>query len=467
MRVVVRMLEGPTPPTPPTVMLLLDEPSLDGSVRLRVLAPPNVRALADFGGRPLVPGGVERLGTELLDRLRDHDGVRRAIDAALTSLEEREEPVPIYLRMGPCGVAEYPWECLFDAAARRFLALESRSPIGRITEAGGSSGKERVFTPPLRVLAILSAVGVGAMDEWRALQKVVAESPLDARLRILAGEPSVHEAVAAADDPRCSSTLLTDRQVLAREVREFDPHIVHLYCHGRADPPELHLGTPSDHAAGSATLMIEPRSMPVSRAWLAVLNCCDGARHALQPNADDARLGTVAEQLVRAGYPAAIGMREPIPKADAHLFTRYFYGDLFARLNKQLVRGKRVALEWAPALQAPRLALRDKYTPARSAHEAAATHRDWTRPVLYVRPAELRVERIAPRRGDLLRFLLPHATPEDRLRRAELVAEADELARLRQGLDPSTPAEALEEIDRRRDEVQRELRTLLRRRDPE
>jgi hypothetical protein len=434
MKVIVGMLASPPPH--PAVWVNLDEPlHITGARVLHPLTCPSDDVMTQFSG---AAPNVEQVGSQLLEALMEHPAIRDALTAVLAS----RDPYPIYLRMSAPAAAEYPWESLFDANGGCFLALESQWPIARIADYSAAQKDERSFAPPLRVLAVLSAVGVDAIHEWNSLHDALTADELDVRIRVVVGQHTVQRAIAdaAAKDTRISAVLLEDSDILMHEIEDFDPHVLHLFCHGSAEPTaQLELGTPGDHAAVVSSIIIEPTKMPVGfSSWLAVLNCCEGA-------AGERGVGTLADKLVTAGYPAVIGMREPIASTDANLFSLHFYRELLRKLKAELAPGGEVEIEWAASLQRPREALRDKYTPALRPPQAAAQHRDWTFPVLYVRPEPLRIRSI--------RVHPDH----DAHTRDRLMAQLDQLARLRLNLHASTPAAAITAIQERINAVRDQL----------
>ena len=150
-----------------------------------------------------------------------------------------------------------------------------------------------------------------------------------------------------------------------------------------------------------------------------------------------------ARDLVSAGFPAAVGMREPVTSDDASLFTQAFYGALVEKLSTDLRGGKKVEIEITAMLWEPRQALRDKHVRGLDPREAAAAYREWTNPVLYVRPEPLRI-RSRPAGGP----------PEIR---SYLTTKLGVLDRARSGFHADTPPEVLEEIDAEIEELLREL----------
>jgi hypothetical protein len=428
MKLVVRVAESAAPA--PTVWVNLDEFHLDyaDAGMLYQLADPPPDVLEAFTVEAPDGTAVRALGSTLFDSLAAHPAIRQAVDAVLAS----QEDCPIYLRLHSPLASNYPWESLFSTQHDSFLALESRWPIARITEFNPSEKDVHYFAAPLRVLAVLSAVGVDASEEWRGLYARVLEererAGLDVRVRVVAGQRELKEEIEALGDPAVSVVLLENKARIMREISGFDPHVLHFFCHGRGAPvPFLELGTPTDHITGEPGIFIEPNELRIGGldTWLVVLNCCRGG-------SADSGVRSLGHQLVNAGYPAVVAMREPIDFRDANLFTSAFYDAMLSRLSEDLVAGRPVRLEWASALHGPRQALRDKHGGPPSA--AAASHRDWTFPVLYVSPEPLRVQRI-----------MVHAD-HDVATRDRLLGQLRGYSKAHEQLDAQTPQEAIDEV---------------------
>ena len=405
--------------------------------------------LAVFGRTPLDGDGVRKVGEMLLDELRAHPAVRAALEVAVRTGTSAQ--CPIYLRLSSDEAAALPWETLFDERSH-FLALDGRWPIGRISDLLPQERDLRYFDPPLNLLGVLSAVGVDARPQWEHLRDAVLRSPLDVRLRAVIGDGDLYAAVAAEiwelGDARLTAAPLAGKAELMEEITTFDPHVLHLFSHGRGDySPRLELATARDHLLGRSSVIVEPGELRglAPSAWLVVLNSCLGG-------ADTPDTRSLAHRMVGAGYPAAIGMREPITDTDGHLITGSLYPALLARLATLLVPGTVVELDWSTDLHQPRQRLRDKYLdvigpddPA-GPSELAARHRDWTVPVLDVRPEPLTVETLE---------IHPALTDE---RRTYLLTLLRQTSRLRLDLHAATPAAAMAEIDQRITRTKQQLR---------
>jgi CHAT domain len=335
------------------------------------------RVLETFSEDPPQSDVVQAVGKKLFRSLGRHPTVGRAVETALA----QQGGCPIYLRLDSIEAAEYPWESLFDATRRRFLALHPQWPIGRIIPAVYRAST-RYLAPPVRLVAVLSATGVDAAGEWRSLSRAIEESGLDVRVRAVVGQRDLFHAIDGAHD-WADVTLLSNERAVAKALTEFDPHFVHLFCHGTARPtPFVELATPTAHAALESDVQLgavwfkDKAPMPL----LATLNCCVGAS-----DGDGVR-GLASALVTEADYAAAIGMREPIEATDAHVLSASFYGAAFRRLKAVFDGGLEQEIEWASSLCDARQALRQAHAGELAPDSAAARHRRWTVPILCQAP---------------------------------------------------------------------------------
>ncbi len=254
------------------------------------------------------------------------------------------------------ALARLPWEYLYDAAGRGFLALSARTPVVRYLELA-----ERLETlavePPLKVLAVISTPRgyqelAEADEEWRRLGQALEPLLASGRIEIERLERPTREA-------------------LERRLQGGGPvHVLHFVGHGGFS--ELR---------GEGVLVFEEedgRGAPLtgqSLAYilqdhpslrLAVLNACNGAR----ASRDDTFAGT-AQALVQHGVPAVVAMQSEVTDATACRFAEKFYRALAAGLPVDACVGEvRQAL-------------------------AAESNLEWGTPVVYLRAADGRLFGVA------------------------------------------------------------------------
>lgn len=350
---------------------------------------------------------VRSYGHALWAALSDEGAISLALERLLETPAGQESP--LIFELLDAEAERFHWETLCDDQDH-FLALDGRWPICRIPFQLVEFRSGRKYTPPLRVMAVLSAYMVSAQREWEGLNRAFADHAakgVPLRLHVLVSEPALFERIKeeAGVDPQgralynggspwLSVGKVPDRRAdLLQQAKGFGPHILHLFCHGRASSgqPTLEIATPNDwedtrEARSPLLLEIEWLSNCgiLPKLWLAVLNCCESG-------AATAEVHSLTAKLVANGLPAAVGMREPIPHDAATEFSRTFYAallpDLIERLDEHNEPGERIELDWGRLLGAPRGALSEQYD------NDPASHQEWTLPVLYVARGDLTIER--------------------------------------------------------------------------
>jgi hypothetical protein len=243
-------------------------------------------------------------------------------------------------------LAGLPWEYLYDAEGRGFLALSGRTPVVRYLELSEGLGTLLV-EPPLRILAVISTPQgyrelAEADEEWRRL--VAALDPL-LRSGLIEVERLERPTPAALE-----SRLRTGKPV----------HVLHFVGHGGF----------SD-LRGEGVLVFEDengKGAPVSgpslayllqdhpSLRLAVLNACNGAR-----GSSESTFAGTAQVLVQHGVPAVIAMQAEVMDETACSFAEKFYRGLAAGLPVDACVGevrRALAAERNPEWGTPVLYLR-------------------------------------------------------------------------------------------------------------
>lgn len=360
---------------------------------------------------------VRAAGELLGEGLRNNPDVGTAFQQALLATSADRFPLLLELR-GNDTVESLPWETLYLPDAG-FLGLDPRWSVGRRVDSGEVRPYEGVLPGSLQIAVVLSCLGISARDEWLQLKAAMEQSPLPVEMLIFVGEPDLAEALAkdcpawlrVTGIPANAETLAAR---LRQEAREgFAPQVLHFFCHGSNDGgAHLEIATPSDweRDATQSSLTLEPSQVrdltdAVRRPWLVVLNSCLGAA----PLTDDSGAGSpgqsrarqraathsLARKLVReGGFPAVIGMREPIDRTDATVFSSRLYPQLLQALD-ELPTDHPTALDWSRLLVSARRSLAEQ--PGTVFSTAAGDSKRWTLPVLYVRSQELLISRAAPR----------------------------------------------------------------------
>jgi hypothetical protein len=342
---------------------------------------------------------TNQVGERIANALLAHPGVGQALQIALAT--GPEDPRPVYIRVNPDS-ERIPWETLF--ANGTFLALDSRWPIGRIGgQTGTGSPRAREFEPPLRVMAFLAAATVDATPEWNALWTALQQAPFPVQISVFAAQKELLDALVGLNSNKLSCEFVTDRNAFLRNMAMVKPHILHFFCHGSVDDqfPQLRLATLStfDSPGDEGELILEPRDVAgalvgTERPWLTILNSCYGAAQA-----EAAGASSFVHSLVAEGLPAAVGMSEAVADTDAHLFSEAFYGQLVTLLGKYHTAGGDWPIDWGSALHEARRQLCDTHSAPNPCSMGALQNREWTMPVLYIRPEPFVVRSGGPQPG--------------------------------------------------------------------
>lgn len=337
------------------------------------------------------PDTVWEYGQVLLRKLTSsNEMVRKALDYAL-GLDPAAN-CPIYFHLRAVSDAEqFFWETLCDDSGK-FLAWDKRWQVGRIADSPRSLPKDPVqLHAPVKIMGIISALGVDAIPEWDAFYTAVNDArTAGLPIRVLAaiGDENLSDKVSAiANDNELTSVPIANQTDLLSRIDEFGPHLVHFFCHGSTafGQSELQLATFNDEGTNNSSVKLTIDDLltnaGIRDAWLVTLNCCEGG-------AATKEVHSLTHSLVSQGVYAAVGMMQAVDALDAHEFCKYFYPAIFTKLRATLQSvnsGKIETLDWVSALHAPRIAIRDRHK------NDEKLGRQWALPVLYVQPEPLRV----------------------------------------------------------------------------
>jgi hypothetical protein len=348
------------------------------------------------------PDAVATRGRLLRDALRKHAGIAAVLDSLGTTVAGAQ--APLYVKLSEGDAELIAWETLCDAKDK-FVALDRRWPIGRITDPASTIARPTpLFRLPVKLLAVISAHGIAGQErEWIVLRDAAQDARaagMPVELHVLTGDPAVHAQVTAdiaAGRPWVSVAGIesSSAKVLAA-IRRWRPNVIHFFCHGRAGDSDqlLELATAADFAdatvtQGSVTIdgdQLEAFGETLDNPWLLVLNCCEGA----QASHDSL---SMAHRVVSSAFPAAFAMLEPVDATDAHEFTRAIYGSMLSELatvKARLDAGQTVRFEWASITHDARDAINALHP------GEAATRHEWALPALYVRGVDAMEFRLAP-----------------------------------------------------------------------
>ncbi|MGW2091083.1 CHAT domain-containing protein [Promicromonospora sukumoe] len=349
-----------------------------------------------------------REGDRLYRALAAHEQLGDQLAVALHSAERR---FPVYAEILPrSGADALPWETLRFPGDGPYLALEDKYALARVVRTTAPPVPLYQLEPPLKILAVLSCLGLGAAAELRELRAAALDAgPGMARLLVVVSEEELATGLQAEIDagtaPEVAGVHLVppDHHDLVRLVNDFKPHVLHLFCHGSTVPvPHVQLALKQDWAAADPGIGLALEKEQFAKftwdtdggPWLVVLNCCEGAAS----SGDGAT--SLARDLVTKGVaPAAVGMREPIRSAVASTLTQGLYGALLGELAARTKAGatQSAPLDWAALLVAARNRLVSRLGAGMTPAQARDQNREWTLPALYLRWEEFQLQLVAPR----------------------------------------------------------------------
>lgn len=344
---------------------------------------------------------IRLAGCRLFSAVSMHPEIDLQLKAALAN--QGVNPVYVWFATKD-GVERLPWEAMW-APSGEALGLDDRWAIGRMATAKAGASIFHTLEPPIRIVAVMSCLGITAAGELAALRKALKAAPGLVELLVLASEEQLVVGLQAEIDAGTApgvhvEVIPSDLAVLQQKVKDFRPHVLHFFCHGSAaGGPHIQLAVKSDWEAAqpSGGLTAEAGQFRDFKRdgddlWIIVLNCCEGATPG--PNADSQSL---ALALIREGHaPAVIAMREPVVNLVAESLTSSLYSKLLSDLVERLkAPGAPKPLDWARMI----VAARDKLARSHDdmlLSQAAASTKEWTLPVVYVSPDEFHVQVAQP-----------------------------------------------------------------------
>ncbi|MFY9825813.1 MAG: CHAT domain-containing protein [Thermoanaerobaculia bacterium] len=255
---------------------------------------------------------LEQIGDALF-RTVFEGSVLKAFQGCLAKAEDGPG-LRIRLRLNDVPqLAGLPWEYLYDAEGRGFLALSDRTPVVRYLEL--DEGLDTLLVaPPLRILAVISTPQgyqelAEADEEWQRL---------GAALEPLRGSGLIEIERLERPTPEALESRLRTGQPI---------HILHFVGHGGFSELREEGVLVFEDEAGNGLPMGGPslayllQDHPSLR--LAVLNACSGAR-ASHKNI----FAGAAQALAQHGVPAVIAMQKEVMDETACSFAEKFYRTL-------------------------------------------------------------------------------------------------------------------------------------------
>lgn len=336
-------------------------------------------------GQPVLQIGAA--GAKLRDDLLRHVGIKSELGAWLGTDDKTYRP--IHLELESLAADNLPWEALVDGKGL-FLALDKNCPVARVlaAERQDKLKREVVFIPPLRIACVLGAWwedggAAEQQEEWASFEKALgtaAAAALQLEVCVFGCDPALKDRVNATTRAGVNvqwQPIVGNAADLLASIRAFKPNMLHVYAHGVADDqPFVAVSNVADVGAGEdGSILLGAKEIrqegdPDDNVWAISLNACETAAISKQAR-------SLASQLVRFGFPAVIGMREPVKANEARLVTQHFYEAAFEALNGVQV-GEQRSVEWAEFLQRVRLHLAGNTINAK-------TSKRWLLPMLYAR----------------------------------------------------------------------------------
>jgi TonB family protein len=308
-----------------------------GQVRrtMRRVDAPGLQAAKEFGGKLF----NAIFSGEMIAQLR----------GSMEEVSKKEHGLRIRLRLTDVpGLADLPWEFLYDAHRNHFLTTSVETPVVRFLDLPERTTPLRVVLP-LRVLVMIASPRnlsrLDAEGEWDRLQESLADL-LDSGQIVLERLPA--------------ATL----DALRLRARRAPFHVFHFIGHGGFDDvAQDGVLQFEDESGMSYPVRSELLGMQLHdhrSLRLAVLNACEGARSSRQDP-----FSGVAQSLLQQRVPAVVAMQFEISDAAAKVFAKEFYS--------AIAEGSPVD---AAVCQARRALFREEFG------------QEWATPVLYMRSDE-------------------------------------------------------------------------------
>lgn len=343
---------------------------------------------------------MKEFGEALYESLGEHPAIFSTVVPLLRLHPDQDEPFYLYFKHRMHEIEQLPLEALF-APNVGFLSQNRDFSMARMVDCN-STKSEWLFEPPLKIAAVLGAGGdenekIEAYKQWEGLKAAIEGGKLPVQLKVFTCEIDLRDAINkfAAERGNAPSwvtaALIRDRDELFTQIREFAPHMLHVFCHGTADStPQLQLATYKDwetDAPGSIHIegdQLKQNADLDGNIWLVTLNCCETAVNG--PGTSSLSM-PVACNLVAAGIPVVVGMRDRISGEFADTFCALFYQSVLEELRRRLdeAQAKKGStnVHWACGLFRVRQSM---YAKLNSSPE-------WTLPVMHTRlkPFQLKI----------------------------------------------------------------------------
>jgi CHAT domain len=279
--------------------------------------------LRDFieGGPPKISRlWLQEFGTKLFDLTIQGD-VRRLFDKATALLLQKEGRLPLEIFLEDFGIANWPWEYLYDSGSHLFIC-QAFHPISRgifnfdlISEPYFNKNRVRI----LIVVAIPPNDSIMTpLDEIKSIKNVFKYALKKQRV--------------ATDSFKLNVFLAARPLDLEQKLEIDEPYdIVHFWGHGGFDSTlkqgYLKFERLKDSNENSSRLYASDFAQLIYdyKIRLVFLNGCETAR---TDQNDDPSRSSVAGALLKVGVPAVVANQYSMPDNSSHSLSATFYNEL-------------------------------------------------------------------------------------------------------------------------------------------
>jgi hypothetical protein len=405
-RIVIQLGRGTMPDHTDYVWFALREPEPDEALTQPLCCSADDPVFVALSKARLTVDSVKAAGVRLFEALMAHPDIEPRLRLALKTDDDSRCPISIDIATR-LGAEALPWEAMCSPDGK-YLGLDERWALARIVKSRTEMALFYTLTPPIKIAAVLSCLGIPAAGELEALRAAIQQAgPHNVELLVVAGEEQLvvqlRAELAAGTCPEVARVepMPDDLDGLRRMISEFGPHLLHFFCHGSLEgSPHIAIATTNDWRDGQGISSITAEADEFGGftrrtddlPWLIVLNCCEGAGVTRVGNSQSLALSLV----LNGTAAAAVGLREPVHRSTANKVTAALYGkflsDLSARIDKPTDSPQ--PLDWPRLLVAARDRLAS--VPGKPRSVTAASRKEWTMPAIYVRPENFMLQ-VSPR----------------------------------------------------------------------
>ena len=282
------------------------------------------------------PVDVKLAGDKLQQQLAAHSDINTEWNSLLRGSTKVPSDFALQIQLGADKTDGLPWEALYDTQSNLFLNMDSRWPISRTAMIGETSITRGLDEGELKILAVLTAAGSDASSQWDAIQQAAqtGAGSFSTRIKVIYGQDTLKTYI---EQQQQNVTVdfepLVDEWTVYDALKEFQPHLVHLFGHGdNQGGPRIEFATASDHLGGhDGSVEIEPAQIlstletSESAVWAVAALACLTAN----PNSSG---NSFARDLISLEVPVAIGMREKVDMRALNKFAEEWYDQLAQQL---------------------------------------------------------------------------------------------------------------------------------------